>query len=79
MFKLVLMAIAVVAVTCAPMPEPAPAPGPGPLPPLLAPYPVIYTAPYLKVYPYQPVPLAYYNGYYNDYYNKFHPGSAYAY
>ncbi|XP_011644597.1 uncharacterized protein LOC105431843 [Pogonomyrmex barbatus] len=70
MFKLAIlvMAVAVVAVTCAPMPEP------GPLPPLLTPYPVIYTAPYVKVYPYHPVPLAYYNSY-----RWIHPGSAYGY
>ncbi|XP_012529723.2 uncharacterized protein LOC105832932 [Monomorium pharaonis] len=76
MFKLILMAIALVvaAVTGAPMPEPepAPTPAPGPLPPpLIAPYPVVYTAPYVKVYPYHPIPLAYYNSY------KWIPGSAY--
>jgi len=61
----ILMAIAVIAVTCAPIPEPAP---PGPLP-LLAPYPVIYTAPYVKVF--HPVPVAFYKW--------IHPGSPYVY
>lgn len=65
----ILMAIAVVAATCAPAPEPAA----GPLPPLLVHYPVIYTAPYAKVYPYHPYPL-----YYNSY-KWIHPGSAYTY
>lgn len=69
------MAIAVVATTCTPMPGPAPAPAGGPLPPpLFVHYPVLYTAPYAKVYPYHPVPLAYYNSY-----KWIQPGSAYTY
>ncbi|XP_025992035.2 uncharacterized protein LOC105202685 [Solenopsis invicta] len=78
MLKLILIAIAVVAVSGVPVPEPEPAPEPapahGPVPPLVAPYPVVYTAPYVKVYPYHPVPLAYYNSY-----KWIHPGSAYVY